>query len=233
MKKHLPNLITALNLVSGFAAIIHAGNGDVVAAAWFIAAAMAFDFFDGFAARALNAFSDVGKELDSLADVVSFGAAPATILYRLTVSAYPPEGLFAQLSVIVILSVMPVCAAVRLAKFNIDTRQAASFRGLATPANAIAVISMVFASNYSDCKVAALLINSPVAIIIITVTLSALMVSRLELFSLKVSSLKLKGNEGRYLALALLVVVFAVVGIRGVTLIIPVYIIASLVSRWF
>jgi len=122
---------------------------------------------------------------------------------------------------------------VRLAKFNIDTRQAASFRGLATPANAIAVISMVFASNYSDCKVAALLINSPVAIIIITVTLSALMVSRLELFSLKVSSLKLKGNEGRYLALALLVVVFAVVGIRGVTLIIPVYIIASLVSRWF
>jgi CDP-diacylglycerol--serine O-phosphatidyltransferase len=202
-------------------------------ASWFIAAAMVFDFFDGFSARVLNAYSDVGKELDSLADIVSFGVAPAIILYQLTMNVCSSVGQFPQLLIILILSIMPVCAALRLAIFNVDTSQTVNFKGLATPANAIAVISMVFASNFSDCEIITFLVNSPVAIIIITIILSLLMVSRLELFSLKVSSLKLKGNESRYLMLVLLVIVFAIIGIAGVALIIPVYIIASLTSRWF
>ena len=233
MKKYIPNFITSLNLASGFAAIILASQGSILLAAWFIAAAMVFDFFDGFSARILNAYSDVGKELDSLADIVSFGVAPAIILYQLTMNVCSSVGQFPQLLIILILSIMPVCAALRLAIFNVDTSQTVNFKGLATPANAIAVISMVFASSFSDSEVIAFLINSPAALIIITIILSLLMVSRLELFSLKVSSLKLKGNESRYLMLVLLVIVFAIIGIAGVALIIPVYIIASLTSRWF
>ena len=228
MKKQIPNFITSLNLVSGFASIIFASHGDILMASWFIAAAMVFDFLDGFSARALNAYSDVGKELDSLADIVSFGVAPAIILYQLTINVYSPTELFSQLLIILILSIMPVCAALRLAIFNLDSSQTTSFKGLATPANAIAVISMVFASSFSDSEVIAFLISSPAAIIVITIIISLLMVSRLELFSLKVSSLKLKGNESRYLMLALLVIVFAITGIAGMALIIPVYIITSL-----
>ena len=233
IKKYIPNFITSLNLVSGFAAIIFASHGDILMASWFITAAMLFDFFDGFSARLLKAYSDIGKELDSLADIVSFGVAPAIILYQLMMNACSSAGHLPQFIIILIMSVMPVCAALRLAIFNTDSSQTTNFKGLATPANAIAVISMVFASNYSDCEVAAFLINSPVAIIIITITFSLLMVSRLELFSLKISSLKFKGNESRYLAIALLIIIFATVGIKGLTLIIPVYIISSLTSRWF
>src|SRR5664279_4703132 len=81
--KHIPNFITSLNLVSGFIAIIFAANGNLVTASWFILAAMIFDFLDGFSARLLKAYSDIGKELDSLADVVSFGVAPALMIYNL------------------------------------------------------------------------------------------------------------------------------------------------------
>lgn len=232
VKKNIPNFITSLNIASGFTAIIFASHGNILLASWFIAAAMIFDFFDGFAARLLNAYSDMGKELDSLADIVSFGVAPAVILYQLMMKACYPLGQFSQLSIILVLSVMPVCAALRLAIFNLDTSQTTNFKGLATPANAIAVISIVFASSFSDSKIIEFLINSPVAIIIITITLSLLMVSRLDFFSLKVSSLKFKGNESRYLMLVLLVIVFAITKAAGVALIIPVYIIASLTSGW-
>ena len=233
MKKHIPNFITSLNIASGFSAIILASNGNILMASWFITAAMIFDFFDGFSARLLKAYSDVGKQLDSLADIVSFGVAPAVILYQLMINTCFSETQFSQILIILVLSVMPICAALRLAIFNLDTSQTVNFKGLATPANAIAVITLVFASHFSDCEIIAFLVNSPVAIVILTITLSLLMVSRLDLFSLKISSFKLKGNESRYLMLALLVIVFAVIGIAALALIIPVYIIASLTSRWF
>ena len=233
MKKYIPNFITSLNVASGFTAIISASHGNILIASWFIAAAMIFDFLDGFSARLLKAYSDTGKELDSLADIVSFGVAPAVILYQLIINACSFESQFSQFLIILVLSVMPICAALRLAIFNLDTSQIANFKGLATPANAIAVITLVFASNFSDSETIEFLINSPVAIIIITIILSLLMVSRLDFFSLKISSLKFKGNESRYLMLVLLVIVFAITGIAGAALIIPVYIIASLTSRWF
>ena len=108
MKKCIPNFITSLNLASGFAAIILASQGNILMASWFILGAMIFDFFDGFSARLLKAYSDIGKELDSLADIVSFGVAPAIILYQLMMNAYPSTGQYSQLLIILILSVMPV-----------------------------------------------------------------------------------------------------------------------------
>jgi CDP-diacylglycerol--serine O-phosphatidyltransferase len=235
MKKHIPNFITSLNLTSGFIAIILAAGGDLTGASWLIVAAMIFDFFDGFSARMLKAYSDIGKELDSLADVVSFGVAPAVIIYKILTGAMssgmPLAG--GLHPIILVAALMPVCAALRLAVFNLDSTQSTGFKGLATPANAIAVISLVIAARYSGSDIISSVISSPLIITALTVTLSLLMVSRIELFSLKVSHLRLKGNEGRYLMLLLIAISFAILGVSAAALIIPIYIVSSLVSRLF
>jgi CDP-diacylglycerol--serine O-phosphatidyltransferase len=160
MKKHVPNFITSLNLASGFIAIIFAVNGELVTASWLILAAMIFDFLDGFSARILKSYSDIGKELDSLADVVSFGVAPAVIIYyllRSTLSQYAPSIVSSdsiRATIILLIPViMPVCAALRLAIFNTDETQSTSFKGLPTPASALAVISVVIATHYSDSSI--------------------------------------------------------------------------------
>lgn len=240
MKRHLPNFITSLNLASGFAAIIFAFNGDLLTASWLILAAMVFDFFDGFTARLLKAYSEIGKELDSLADVVSFGVAPSVILYQLLTGAPSiATPLFADgfgirdLVIILVTVIMPVCAALRLAKFNIDTTQTTSFKGLPTPANALAVISIIIAGHYSDSKIIDSFTGSFAALIIFTIIISLLMVTRMPLLSLKTSNLKYKGNEARYLLITAVVFALAVFGITGSTLIIPLYILVSLISLLF
>jgi CDP-diacylglycerol---serine O-phosphatidyltransferase len=238
--KHIPNFITSLNLAAGFAAIIFAANGNIESASWFILAAMIFDFLDGFAARLLKAYSAVGKELDSLADVVSFGVAPALIIYRMlfdAVSLNVPvninsEGLKAIL-LILAPAIMVICAAIRLAVFNLDSTQSTSFKGLPTPANAIAVISIVIPGLYSQSAIYNTVTNSPLLLIILTVILSLLMVSRIPLFSLKMTNLKLKGNQGRYILFALILINVAIFGVMALPLIIPLYIISSAISLLF
>ena len=235
MKKHIPNFITSLNLTSGFTAVILAAGGNIVAASWFIVAAMVFDFLDGFSARMLKAYSAIGKELDSLADVVSFGVAPAIIIYNfLTTGSSESSFKIAGADIMILVAaLMPVCAALRLAVFNLDESQTTSFKGLATPANAIAVISLVIAGHYSESEFILSITDNKLIISLLTVTLSLLMVSRLELFSLKISDLRLKGNEGRYLMLVLIAVSFAILGMSAAALIIPIYIVSSLVSGLF
>jgi CDP-diacylglycerol--serine O-phosphatidyltransferase len=238
--KQIPNFITSLNLASGFAAIIFAANGDLLTASWMILAAMIFDFLDGFSARLLKAYSEIGKELDSLADVVSFGVAPGFIIYCLlsdSLSLYGPiiinsESVKAVL-ILIIPAMMPVCAALRLAVFNLDSTQATTFKGLPTPANGLAVISVVIAGHYSQSELLSSFTASVFLLILFTITLSLLMVIRIPLLSLKISNLKLKGNEGRYILGGLILISFAVFGIMAVPLIIPLYIIASLASLLF
>jgi CDP-diacylglycerol--serine O-phosphatidyltransferase len=235
--KHIPNFITSLNLVSGFIAIIFIANGDIITASWFILAAMIFDFMDGFSARLLKAYSAVGKELDSLADVVSFGVAPGFMIFHLLNKALllnSPAGtnpnLLITVLVMIIAAIMPVCGAIRLAIFNLDSTQSTSFKGLPIPANALAVISVVIAGHYSQSSIISYLNNSPLFLILFTVALSILMVTRLKLFSLKVTNLRLKGNEGRYILVGLVLIGLLIFGIAGIPLIIPFYIIASAIS---
>ncbi len=230
MKKHIPNFITSLNLASGFIAAIYALNGNLVTASWLILAAMVFDFLDGFSARILKAYSDIGKELDSLADIVSFGVAPALIIYQLTDRSLSPDT-----SSVVLLSVviMPVCAGLRLAKFNIDETQTKSFKGLPTPANALAVISVVIAAHYTGPGILTNFTGSAIALILFTFILSLLMVTRLPLLSLKTNHVKFKGNEGRYILILILATSFALLGLKAAPLIIPLYIITSLLSLLF
>jgi len=237
MMQNVPNFITSLNLTAGFIAIIFAASGDLVTASWLILAAMIFDFLDGFSARILKAYSAIGKELDSLADVVSFGVAPGFIIYHLlheSLSANAPmiagsDNLKGTL-IMIITAIMPVCAALRLAIFNLDSTQATTFKGLPTPANGLAVISVVIAGHYSHSVLLSSFTGSPVILLMFTIALSLLMVSRIPLLSLKVSNLQLKGNEGRYILVALILISFAIFGVTAAPLIIPLYIIASLIS---
>jgi CDP-diacylglycerol--serine O-phosphatidyltransferase len=240
MKKHIPNFITSLNLASGFVAIIFAGNGDLITASWLILAAMIFDFLDGFSARLLKAYSDIGKELDSLADVVSFGVAPGLIIYKLLHDSLAPEGVMitGNESIIMVLvtiipAIMPVCGAMRLAIFNLDTTQSKTFKGLPIPANGLGVISVVITAHYSHSTLLKSFTSSPALLIILTVVLSLLMVTRIPLLSLKVTDLRFKGNEGRYILAGLVAVSFAIFGINAAPLIIPLYIVASLLALLF
>lgn len=238
--RHIPNFITSLNLAAGFIAIIFAVNGEMLTASWLIMAAIIFDFLDGFSARLLHAYSDVGKELDSLSDVVSFGVAPGIIIYQLldnSLSIFGPalvisDGV-AGAGILIVPSIMPVCAALRLAKFNTDLTQTTSFKGLPTPANAIAVISLVIAEHYSNSSLFSTITGSPLLLAVLTIILSLLMVSRIPLLSLKLANFRLKGNEGIYILAASVMVSFAIFGVSAATLIIPLYIMVSILSLLF
>lgn len=238
--KYIPNFITSLNLASGFAAIIFAANGHIVTSSWLIFVAMIFDFLDGFSARLLKAYSATGKELDSLADVVSFGVAPGIIIYQLLSGALSLNGRINTNSdsvpgilLMMIPAIMPVCGAIRLAIFNLDSTQGTIFKGLPIPANALAVISVVIAGHFSQSPLLNYFTGSPSLLILFTIILSLLMVSRIPLLSLKFSNLRLKGNEGRYILAGLIIIDFAVFGPMAIPLIIPLYIVSSLISLFF
>ena len=238
--KNIPNFITSLNLGTGFIAIIYASNGHLVTASWLILAAMVFDFLDGFSARLLNAYSEIGKEFDSLADVVSFGVAPAVILYQLFYDSYllySPDASehfgLPLLIMILIPAVMPVFSALRLARFNTDASQATTFKGLPMPANALGIISLVIAAHYTQSDILNFILITPYLLVILTLVLSVLMVSRLPLLSMKITSLKMKGNEGRYIIAALVAIAFIIFGLKAAPLIIPIYIISSLIALFF
>lgn len=229
-------MITSLNLLSGFAAVIFAAQGDVMISCWLIVAAMFFDYLDGFSARLLKAYSDIGKELDSLADIVSFGVAPAMIIFHQLSNAFSPDtGILineapGKTLLLLVPGIMPVFAALRLAKFNLDPEQSTTFKGLPTPANAIAVISLPMANNFSQSQVLNHILNSPLWLIGVTLVLSILMVSKIHLLSLKITSFSLKGNEGRYLLLVMIVLIILILGWMALPLIIPLYIVASVVQ---
>ena len=237
--KYIPNFITSLNLTSGFIAIIYTANGDLVTASWFILAAMIFDFLDGFSARLLKAYSAIGKELDSLADVVSFGVAPGLIIYQLlndSLSLSAPindADSIKTFLIMIIPAIMPVCGALRLAIFNLDTTQSSTFKGLPIPANALAVISVVIAAEYSHSTFFSSFTGSPLAMILLALISSGLMVTRIPLISMKITNLKLKGNEGRLILAGLVLVSFAFLGFNAAPLIIPFYILSSMIALLF
>lgn len=143
MKKHIPNCITALNLIAGCIAVQYAIYGDPVSCAICIFCSAIFDFFDGFVARLLHVSSEIGKELDSLADVISFGFAPAALVYNLFKDYPYPAYLFDIAPYLPYTAfIIAAFSAIRLAKFNLDTRQHHSFIGMPTPANALLIVGI-------------------------------------------------------------------------------------------
>ncbi|MDP3441982.1 MAG: CDP-diacylglycerol--serine O-phosphatidyltransferase, partial [Ignavibacteria bacterium] len=143
-KNHIPNFITLLNLLSGCLSILFFSHGQIELASWMIFVAALFDFFDGFVARALKAYSAIGAQLDSLADVVSFGVAPSFLIYSLILNSHGrQEFMIYDIDLLPLTAfLIPLFAAFRLAKFNVDERQTTSFLGLPTPATGLLIASL-------------------------------------------------------------------------------------------
>lgn len=231
MKRHIPNTITILNLLSGCMALIAVAKGELISASWWIILAAFLDLSDGLLARLLDARSEIGKQLDSLADVVSFGVAPGMILYVLTSNAMESYSLpgsgwqylkFAALLV-------PAFSALRLAKFNIDEEQTYDFKGLPTPVSAFFILSIPIIIN---CQLVVIpwlnaVLNNPLALAGIALLLSFLMVSRIHLFSMKVKSIAWRHNRARFILILAGLVMFFSLRFASVPFIIILYIILS------
>ncbi len=193
MKRHIPNFITSLNLLSGCVGVTFALAARPEVAAYCVIASGVFDFLDGLVARALDVKSPIGKELDSLADVISFGFVPGAIWYTLLKISLPGTDYLPYLGFVV-----TVFSAVRLAKFNIDDRQSTDFIGLNTPMNAFYVISLPFiAATYGS------IIYQPFFLLGNIAVTSALLISNIRLFSLKLESWSWQKNRWKFIFIIL------------------------------
>ena len=224
LKKHIPNTITCLNLISGCIATYWAFQGDYQLALLFIIIGAVFDFFDGMTARLLHVSSPIGKELDSLADDITFGFAPSAIVFSFL------SPLTSHISPLIpyLAFVMAAFSALRLAKFNLDERQALGFIGLPTPANALFCGSLVVGLEESGSFVAA---NNWWAILLLMFFSCYLLVSEIPMFALKFKTWGWKGNEIKYIFLITCIPLLLLLGVSGIAAIIAWYIILSVVNN--
>jgi len=220
----IPNGLTVLNLTAGLIAILRASNNDLLWAGIFIVAAAFFDFFDGFFARALNAQTAMGKDLDSLADMVSFGVAPSVIWYNYALNFGDHWHNYLAL-------VIGICAAIRLAKFNNDPRQSESFIGLPSPSVGLLVASVPFMLEYDQFNVS-LLLSSSWLISIFPCICGILMISNLPLFALKFKSFSWEENKMRYGFIILSIGFIALFNFFALPLILTTYILLSLLRKF-
>lgn len=234
----VPNTITALNLVCGSMSVFFAVDGQLGWAAVFIFAAAVFDFLDGFSARLLKAYSSIGKELDSLADTVSFGLAPAAIVFtmlELTLfgknqAIQNIEANWSQWITLITSLVIPVAGAFRLAKFNTDDRQSEQFLGMPIPANAIFFASLALILELgTNAAIVPVILNKYTLLAAIFAS-SFLMVSELPMFNLKFKNLKLKENALRYFFLGTTLLMLIFLQVYALPLIIIWYVILSAIS---
>ena len=226
IKTYIPNTITCLNLLSGCIAVVLAftpnrliGPLDAHHWAWiFIGMASVFDFCDGLSARMLGAYSPMGKELDSLSDLVSFGLAPAFLVMNAMIDGGSSEAM----SLVALL--IALCGALRLAKFNVDTRQTTSFIGLPIPANAIFWIGTLGWINGHGYP-------GDIVITVLVVVISLLMVSEIKMFSLKFANLSFRENVRRYTILLACALFVITDGVAGLAWTIILYVLISLLGK--
>ncbi|GAB1463255.1 CDP-diacylglycerol--serine O-phosphatidyltransferase [Pedobacter sp.] len=195
---NLPNALTCANLLSGCVGIVFCFNGDLKSAAYFVILSGIFDFFDGMAARALNIKNSIGKDLDSLADVVSFGFLPGAIMYHLFKASDAPQQYLSYFGFIITLF-----SALRLAKFNNDTRQTVDFIGLNTPMNTLFIVSLPYVADYHPQIIANWLFLATISVVS-----SYLLVSEIKIFSLKFNNLKWGENKIKFIFMILSLALF-------------------------
>lgn len=230
MQKHIPNFLTCLNLFCGCIAMVMIFRNHLDWAAFVVLIAAVFDFLDGMTARVLKASSPIGKELDSLADIISFGLVPGAILFKLFQQSGLHE-LSSNESVIRMLQFFPfvvtVFSALRLAKFNVDPRQSDSFIGLPTPANTLLIISFPLILLNDEFSLAPLILN-PYFILCICVLQSFLLVSKLPLIALKFKNFSWKDNSYSYILILASLILLIVLKFAALPLIIFLYVLLSL-----
>lgn len=224
--RNIPNSITCCNLISGCIATYNAFLGDIrMALLWIIVGAV-FDFFDGMSARLLKVSSPIGKELDSLADDITFGFAPSAIIfYELSIMEYPSELLMLKPYLPYFAFVMAAYSALRLAKFNLDERQSLGFIGLPTPANALFWGALfVGAQDFMESTAYML----PVVLLMICVS-CWLLIAEVPMFALKFKQWGWKGNEVKYIFLISCLPLLMIFGITAFSVIIAWYVVLSVV----
>ena len=244
LKKHIPNIVTLLNLFCGAIAVIFAVYNNFVAAAIFVFLGIFFDFFDGLLARKLNVQSPLGIQLDSLADMVTSGLVPGIVMFKLlsmaldtpyfvesstewstewtgfNISWLPLMGLFITLA-----------SAYRLAKFNIDEDQQSYFKGLPTPANALLIISLPLIMEFQNSDLINSIIMNQWFLILLTLVSCYLLNSSIKLFALKFKNYGFKDNAVRYIFVILTLVLLVLLQFAAIPIILLMYILFSLVSK--
>lgn len=232
IKKHIPNLVTLCNLLCGTLATIFAVDGHFELTAFFVALGVFLDFFDGFFARILKVSGELGKQLDSLADMVTSGVVPGIVLFSLL--GYEKQGLdeFSSFSAIPLIGLLvTIAACYRLANFNLDTRQSESFIGLPTPAMSLFVVSLPLIQMHSEIDFIRELIGNTYFLISISIFFSFLMNSKLHLFSLKFKNYTLKENLFKYILIVLSVIFLITMKFLAVPIIILCYLLLSIIKN--
>ena len=229
MKQHIPNALTLLNVFCGACALVSILGGHYTEGVSFLVVCLIADFLDGFAARLLNVKSEMGKELDSLADMVSFGVVPGAILYKLLTTATVFS--FMQQSYYPLLAfVITAFSCYRLAKFNLDTRQTTDFIGLNTPTNTLFFVGLLFIkiNHFEDLDT---LTSSATFLYALIPISSYLLISEIPMFSLKIKGLQWQGNEARFIFGALAVVLLVLMREAAVALLVVLYVVINMVSN--
>lgn len=246
MKRHIPNLITLLNVFCGCIATVFAVLNQLEMAAIFVFLGIFFDFFDGLAARALNVKSELGLQLDSLADVITSGLVPGIVMFQLLgmsmtggwnagnmfgydQSEYGLSILFQPLPLLGFL--ITLASAYRLAKFNIDENQTSSFIGLPTPANALLILSLPLILLYQNNDVLNGIILNQWFLIGLTLLSTYVLNAKIELFALKFQNWGFKDNGLRYIFIIISLVLLVTLQFLAVPLIIVFYVLSSLMAN--
>ena len=238
MKKHIPNIITLFNLISGVSGIVAAMNGHWELAFWLMIAGAIFDFFDGMVARLLKVSGPLGAQLDSLSDMVTFGVLPSIMMYNMLLNSSTDIAHFELFDVRIfplIAFIIAAMSGLRLAKFNIDDRQTSSFIGLPTPANALFIGALSFATySVCDCNTFNQIISNAYVLAGLSIVLSYILVAELPLFALKFKNLSWTDNKIRYIFISLsttLLAAFYQWMYMAILIIIPLYVLMSVANN--
>ncbi|MBF2708307.1 CDP-alcohol phosphatidyltransferase family protein [Flavobacterium soyangense] len=231
IKKHIPNIITLLNLFCGCIAIIFVSEDDFEMAFFFVCLGIFLDFFDGFFARLFKVSSPLGLQLDSLADMVTSGVVPGYVMYSLLKMSQNPASTDVIIPYLGFIIALGSCY--RLANFNIDTRQTDSFIGLPTPANALFILSLPLVLKYSDSLVVFEILSNQWVLLIITLFSAYIMNAEIPLFSLKIKDFTFKKNTLQIIFLTLSILLLGFFQYLGIPLIIITYVLLSVVNNKF
>ncbi|TDS58845.1 CDP-alcohol phosphatidyltransferase family protein [Myroides indicus] len=238
MKKHIPNFITLLNLSAGLIACIYAFDDNIKMAFLWVCLGIFFDYWDGFLARALNVKSEIGLQLDSLADMVTSGVVPGLVIYKQLANIQENQELYNLTPETYYMAVVPYIgfiitlgAAYRLAKFNVDTRQTDSFIGLPTPGNALFILSlpMIVSTTHSESIIS--LLSNPYVLVVISLLSAYIMNAEIPLFSLKVNPKNLSKYTLQITFIILSAILLFVLKYLAVPVIIVVYILLSVIKN--
>lgn len=229
IKKHIPNLITLLNLFSGCIALVYASEENFEMAFFFVCLGIFFDFFDGFFARLLNVSSPLGLQLDSLADMVTSGVVPGFVMFKMLTNSVSSDPSLIYLPYLGFIITLGSCF--RLANFNIDTRQTDSFIGLPTPANAIFILSLPLILKNTDSLILLELLTNCWVLIIVTLVSAFILNAEIPLFALKIKKFNFKNNLLQIVFLLISLLLLIVFKFSGVALIIVFYVMLSVIMN--